>query len=60
MCRLHALGASVGSRLVDSVYYRERNFRRETKIDAILYFIQVGVWKVRVIYFFDSMFLYYI
>jgi hypothetical protein len=43
--RLHAIGKSVGERLFDVLYLREKGYRRETKLIGILTFVTATAWK---------------
>ena len=43
--RLSDIGWSVGFRLLDSIVYREKGLKRETRLVNILSFIQTVVWK---------------
>ena len=43
--RLHSIGKSVGERLFDVLYLREKGYRRETKLYGILSFITTFAWK---------------
>ena len=43
--RLHSLGMSVGARVLDTLYFRDKPFRRETKILSLLQFIANSAWR---------------
>jgi hypothetical protein len=43
--RLHSIGKTVGERLFDVLYLRERGYRRETKLLGVLTFISQFAWK---------------
>nr|CAB3267228.1 trafficking protein particle complex subunit 5-like [Phallusia mammillata] len=43
--KLSDFGYSVGTRLVDLLCFREKGFKRETKLINILMFVKVQVWK---------------
>jgi trafficking protein particle complex subunit 5 len=45
--KLHSLGYNVGSRLLDLYVFREKNSKRETKLNNMLMFIKTTLWKVR-------------
>jgi len=44
--RLHSLGYSVGSKIIDLYFVRERNGKREIKLLNILLFVKSTLWKV--------------
>jgi len=44
--RLSDAGYSIGIRLAELIFYREKNNKRETKLLGILTFISYTVWKV--------------
>jgi Transport protein particle (TRAPP) component len=46
ICRLHSMGVSMGSKLVDLYVVRDKNCKRETKLLNMLLFIKTTVWKV--------------
>ncbi|XP_054713975.1 trafficking protein particle complex subunit 5-like [Uloborus diversus] len=43
--KLSQMGYHVGQRMVDVLFVRERNFKRETKLLNILIFIKTTLWK---------------
>ncbi|XP_064625577.1 trafficking protein particle complex subunit 5-like [Lineus longissimus] len=43
--RLSELGQHVGVRILDVVFFREKNFKRETKVVNMLNFIKGNLWK---------------
>ncbi|KFM79571.1 Trafficking protein particle complex subunit 5, partial [Stegodyphus mimosarum] len=43
--KLAELGYHVGQRMVDTLFVRERNFKRETKLINVLIFIKTTLWK---------------
>ncbi|XP_015927883.1 trafficking protein particle complex subunit 5 isoform X1 [Parasteatoda tepidariorum] len=43
--KLSEMGYHVGQRMVDTLFVRERNFKRETKLLNILIFIKTTLWK---------------
>jgi len=43
--KLSELGQSVGVRMVDLLFVRERNYKRETKMLQILLFVKGTLWK---------------
>ncbi|XP_074640512.1 trafficking protein particle complex subunit 5-like [Tubulanus polymorphus] len=43
--RLSDLGQHVGARILDVVFYREKNFKREVKVVNMLNFIKGNLWK---------------
>ncbi|XP_064477294.1 trafficking protein particle complex subunit 5-like [Ornithodoros turicata] len=43
--RLSELGFHVGQRVLDLIYVREKNYKRETKLLHVLLFIKSSVWK---------------
>lgn len=45
--KLHSMGYNVGSRLLDLYVFREKNSKRETKLNNMLLFIKTTLWKVR-------------
>lgn len=45
--KLHSLGYNVGSKLVDLYVFREKNSKRETKLNNMLMFVKTTLWKVR-------------
>lgn len=45
-CRLHSLGRTVGVKLIDLYFVRERNSKREIKLLNILLFVKSTLWKV--------------
>lgn len=44
--KIHSLGFDVGSRLLDLYVFREKNSKRETKLNNMLLFIKTTLWKV--------------
>ena len=44
--RLSELGYHVGVRILDVLFMRERNLKRETKLLNMLLFIKSNLWKV--------------
>ncbi|UYV64747.1 TRAPPC5 [Cordylochernes scorpioides] len=44
--KLAEMGYHVGQRIVDPIFLREKNFRRETKLLQMLIFIKTTLWKV--------------
>lgn len=42
------MGYHVGQRMVDVLFVREKNFKRETKLINILLFVKTNLWKVRI------------
>lgn len=46
--KLHSLGYDVGSRLLDLYVFREKNSKRETKLNNMLLFIKTTLWKVKI------------
>lgn len=44
--KLAELGYSVGQRVVDVMMIRERNFKRETRLINMLFFIKNKVWSM--------------
>ena len=47
--RLSDIGKSVGVRVLELLCVRDRNSRRETKLNNMLIFCHTTVWKVRVV-----------
>jgi len=46
MNRLSEMGERVGVRMVELLFVRERNYKRETKLLNILLFVKGTLWKV--------------
>lgn len=46
--RLTEFGKDVGSKLIDIVFIREKNYKREIKLLEILIFIKSNFWKASV------------
>lgn len=44
--RLSEFGERVGVRMVELLFVRERNYKRETKLLNVLLFIKGTLWKV--------------
>ena len=42
---LHAMGVRIGMRSLDSLYFKEKPFRRETKLLSFLQFLVGPAWK---------------
>ena len=45
--RLSEFGERVGIRMVELLFVREKNYKRETKLLNILLFVKGILWKVR-------------
>ena len=45
LSRLSDIGCGVGSRVLELVSFREKSFKRETRLVSMLSFIQGTVWK---------------
>lgn len=44
--RLHEMGRSVGLKIIDLYFVRERNCKREIKLLNMLMFVKTTLWKV--------------
>lgn len=47
--RLSTLGERVGVRIAELLSFKEKNSKRENKLNNVLVFIQTSVWKVNVL-----------
>jgi hypothetical protein len=45
-CRISDAGYGIGVRLLELISFREKNFKRETKLIGIISFIHGNVWRV--------------
>ncbi|XP_008468749.2 trafficking protein particle complex subunit 5-like isoform X1 [Diaphorina citri] len=43
--KLHEVGQSIGAKLIDINFYREKNGKREIKLLNILQFVKINLWK---------------
>jgi len=43
--KLNAIGQEIGVKLIDLYYFREKSYKRETKLLSMLLFIKTNLWK---------------